>query len=58
MPKMATDSNAGALDAGLECVFAFADLAPLSLIRQQSNAICSGVVEKAFGANKASSVQT
>ena len=57
MPKMTTDSNAGALDAGLECVLVFADLAPLSCIRPQAHAICTGIVEKALGANKASSVQ-
>mmetsp|Transcript_14415 Transcript_14415/g.21637 ORF Transcript_14415/g.21637 Transcript_14415/m.21637 type:complete len:2162 (-) Transcript_14415:214-6699(-) len=57
MPKMASDSNASALDTGLDSVFLFADRAPVACIRQQADRICTGIIDKALGANKASSQQ-
>jgi hypothetical protein len=52
LSKMTSDSNAGALDAGLDAVIAFADLAPTADVIKYMAAddckIFANVVDKAF----------
>jgi len=53
---MVADSNAGAMDAGIETAIVFADLAPVSpdglcvTLRPYYDKIYANIVEKAFGA--------
>ena len=49
VPKMTADANAGALDAGLDTALVFVDLCPVNVLRQIADAVCSNVVDKAFG---------
>ena len=53
---MTSDSNAGALDAGLDTAISFIDVAPISCIRHYADKICLNVIDKALGATKASTV--
>lgn len=57
MHKLSSDSNASALDTGLDTVLLFAEMAPLSCIRQCVDRVCDAVIDKALSANKASSQQ-
>ncbi len=50
IPKMTADSNAGAMDAGLETALVFVDMCPMvNVVRQIADSVCSNVVDKAFG---------
>jgi hypothetical protein len=46
---MTADANAGALDAGLDTALVFVDMCPVNILRQIADAVCSNVVDKAFG---------
>ena len=50
VPKMVADSNAGALDAGLDAALAFVDKAPLAIVKNVSDKVCSTVIDKVFSA--------
>jgi hypothetical protein len=47
--KMVADSNAGALDTGLDTAIAFVDAAPSGQMRGSQERIATNVVDKAFG---------
>ena len=50
IPKMTVDSNAGAMDAGLDTALVFVDMCPMvNIVRQIADSVCSNVVDKAFG---------
>lgn len=57
MSKISSDSNASALDTGLDTVLLYADMAPLPCIRQCADRVCDALIDKALGANKISSQQ-
>jgi hypothetical protein len=57
MSKLSSDSNASALDTGLETVLLFVEMAPLGCVRQCADRVCDAVIDKALSANKASSQQ-
>jgi hypothetical protein len=57
MSKLSSDSNASALDNGLDTVLLFVEMAPLNCIRQCADRVCDAVIDKALSANKASSQQ-
>lgn len=47
---MTADSNAGALDAGLDTALVYVDICPsVAIVRNMADAICSNVCDKAFG---------
>lgn len=56
LSKITADSNAGALDAGLDTALLFVEMAPLSIIRRIAHSVCTNVVDKALSATKASTV--
>jgi cytoskeleton-associated protein 5 len=49
LSKMTADSNAGALDSGLETAILFVDLAPTNCVCQFQDRVFANVVDKAFG---------
>jgi len=53
---MTADSNASALDMGLDTALQYADVAPTNSMRCFTERICANVIEKALGATKASTV--
>lgn len=50
LSKMSLDSNASALDAGLDVILTFIENASVSLIRSYTERLCANVFEKAIGA--------
>jgi hypothetical protein len=57
MAKLSSDSNASALDTGLDTVLLYVEMAPVSCIRQCADRVCDAIIDKALSANKASSQQ-
>jgi hypothetical protein len=50
LPKMTSDTNAGALDAGLDTALVFVDACPTtSIIKNVADSLCANAVDKAFG---------
>lgn len=47
---MASDTNAGALDVGLDAVLEYVSRDSFNHTRQLMDTLCKSVVEKAFGA--------
>eukprot|EP01041_Mallomonas_annulata_P000127 gene127-202_t len=58
LPKMTSDSNAGALDAGIDAALLFIDMAPVKSVKPYFDKICSNILDKALSANRASTITT
>jgi len=50
IPKMTSDVNPAALDAGLDAALSFVDLAPAGTTKAYAERVAANAIDKAFGA--------